>query len=206
MGALADSGITLEVIPVLVATWGEWFATHPDTTVLDINTGVYPAHTYLLEEDSGSIYFNYRESPETMFPVPEQSDLLPTKALVLGLIVDDEAMAYPLELLLTEPVINDSLGSRNVVVVTSPVGGAARAYERGTHHFSPATRADEIGEGLLTVADEQGRQWRVDEEALVLEEAPEQRLQRLPSHMAYWFGWYSFHPATDVYGKAESSP
>ena len=141
-----------------------------------------------------------------MFPVPEQSDLLPTKALVLGLIVDDEAMAYPLELLLTEPVINDSLGSRNVVVVTSPVGGAARAYERGTHHFSPATRADEIGEGLLTVADEQGRQWRVEEEALVLEEAPEQRLQRLPSHMAYWFGWYSFHPATDVYEKAKSSP
>ena len=205
VGPLADSEIKLEVIPVLVATWGEWLATHPDTTVLDINTGVYPAHTYLREEDSGSIYFNYRESPETMFPVPEQSDLLPTKAQVLGLIVGKDARAYPLELLLTEPVINDSLGGRNIVVVTSVVGGGARAYERATHQFSPLIATDEV-EGILTVADEQGRKWRVEEEALVLEEAPEQRLRRLPSHMAYWFGWYSFHPATDVYGKVESRP
>ena len=33
-GELADSGIVLHVIPVSLTTWGEWLASHPDTTVL----------------------------------------------------------------------------------------------------------------------------------------------------------------------------
>jgi hypothetical protein len=27
------------------------------------------------------------------------------------------------------------------------------------------------------------------------------RLPRLVGHLAYWFGWYAFHPETPVYGK-----
>ena len=43
----------------------------------------------------------------------------------------------------------------------------------------------------------------LEEESLTREDDPEERLERLPSHMAYWFGWYSFHPATDVYAVLE---
>jgi hypothetical protein len=25
-------------------------------------------------------------------------------------------------------------------------------------------------------------------------------LERLPGHMAYWFGWFSFYPRTELYG------
>jgi hypothetical protein len=25
----------------------------------------------------------------------------------------------------------------------------------------------------------------------------------LPGHMAYWFGWFSFYPRTEVYGVQE---
>ncbi len=44
--SLVDSGIKLEVLPVLLTTWGDWLATHPDTTVLDPETGYYPADLY----------------------------------------------------------------------------------------------------------------------------------------------------------------
>ena len=43
----------------------------------------------------------------------------------------------------------------------------------------------------------------VEEGALIREGNPEERLERLPSHMAYWFGWFSFYPTTDVYGARQ---
>ena len=205
VGPLADSGIVLELLPVLVTTWGEWLAAHPDTTVLDIDRLIYPANTYYPEEDTRSIYYNYRETPDTMFPVPQRSDLLLDKTQVLGLSVNLQTRAYPLQTLLEEPIINDSLGGKNLLVVTKAEAGAARAYDRGTHVFSlPETGAEE--EGVTILVDDGGRQWRMEEEALVLVERPEERLERLPSHMAYWFGWYSFYPATTVYGQSESTP
>ena len=26
-----------------------------------------------------------------------------------------------------------------------------------------------------------------------------EKLARLPTHMAFWFGWYQFHPDTELY-------
>ena len=205
VGPLADSGIELEVLPVLLTTWGEWLAAHPDTTVLDIETGIYPPAVYAPEGDPGSVYFEYRRNPETLFPVAQRSDILPTKAQVLGLNVSGQARAYPLELLREEPVINDSLGGKDLVVVTIGEAGGARVYERGAHLFSHAQPTDE-NEGMIILVDEKGQRWRMGEEALVQVEDSRQRLQRIPSHIAYWFGWYAFYPATDVYGEIESAP
>ena len=70
-------------------------------------------------------------------------------------------------------------------------GGAARAYERDGHTFSPGSEA-----GTLT--DERGRIWTVTEEALV--GPSDEELLRLPGHLAFWFGWSSFYPDTDLYG------
>ena len=199
VGPLVDSGIKLELLPVLLTTWDEWRAAHPDTTVLDVNTGIYAPDHYRSEEDPKSTYYEYRRRSDTIFPVPRRSDRLPTKAHVLGLSINGHSRAYPLETLSMEPVINDSLGSEGLVVVTE---GGARAYEGGAHTFSEVRP----GEGRAAIlVDERGRQWQVQEEALVLTEDPTQRLKRLPSRTAYWFGWYAFYPDTDVYGQNESS-
>jgi len=63
VGSLVDSGIKLEVLPVLLTTWGDWLATHPDTTVLDPDTGYYPADLYSPEWDPQSIYHSLRQQP-----------------------------------------------------------------------------------------------------------------------------------------------
>ena len=34
VGALVGSGIELELLPIVLTTWGDWLAAHPDTTVL----------------------------------------------------------------------------------------------------------------------------------------------------------------------------
>ena len=72
----------------------------------------------------------------------------------------------------------------------------ARAYERDGLTFSDPVPAD----GALTVEDDRGRRWEVDEEALVLLEDRSQRLVRLESRISYWFGWFQFHPTTSVHG------
>ena len=63
VGSLVDSGIKLEVLPVLLTTWGDWLATPPDTTVLDPDTGYYPADLYSPEWDPQSIYHSLRQQP-----------------------------------------------------------------------------------------------------------------------------------------------
>ena len=204
LGELADSGIKLEVLPVVLTTWQEWLAGHHDTTVLDINTGVYPASTYRVEQDSGSIYYNYRQITGTMFPVWQQSDQLAIREQILGLNLNGQTKAYSLAVLRREPVINDSLGGINLVVITIDKASAARAYESGDNTFSMAGPI-EVQDGTVVLADQQGHLWRMEEEALVREDDSANRLKRLPSHVAYWFGWYGFYPDTDLYRQRDGS-
>lgn len=198
VGTLVGQDIKLEILPVVVTTWGEWVRAHPDTTVLDLDTGLYHPDEYPPEWEWSSIYYPYRTSPDTMFPVWRQSDRLPTKGRVFGLAIGGDARAYPLDLLAENPVVNDRLGGEAVVLVSSGRSGGVRAYRRDSYLFSAEGDVGATG-GTSLLLDQQGRSWRVEEEALVLVQDSDQRLPRLPSHTAYWFGWYSFYPNTDIY-------
>ena len=200
VGVLSDSGIKLSFFPVVLTTWEEWVAAHPDTKVLDIDTGVYSPDLYQPEDDLSSVYYNYRNSPDTMFPVGHRSPLLDTKAMVLGLRLEGRPKAYPLDRLVEDVVVNDELGGTALVIVTDAKARAARAYHRGDHTFQAAPATEDAG-GLSTIEDEGGTRWQVTEEALVKVNDPSQRLERLPSHTAFWFGWFAFFPLTQVYGE-----
>lgn len=200
MGELADSGIKLEVLPVLLTTWGEWLAAHPDTTVLDVDTGLYPPELYLPESDPDSIYYEVRNQDVTSFPVWRKSGRLPEKSEVLGLTSNGEARAYPVAALERQPVLNDSLGGRDLVVITPTNTAGARAYQRDGRDFTTFHSSGD-GAAKAAVVDQYGNEWQVKEDALVLAADPSQRLDRLPSPVSYWFGWYNFHPSTGVYGQ-----
>ena len=201
IGPLVDSGITLPFFPVLLTTWQEWFLEHPDTTVLAQETGVYPASSYLPESDPRAIYQSYFNSPGTMFPVWLRDEALETKQVVLGLGIDDSYKAYPVEALQEERVVNDELGGAEVVVIGSPTSQAARAYRRDGKQFALG-EGDEPILGLPErLVDADGVAWDVTEDFLVSTADPSVKLPRLPTHMSFWFGWYAFHPDTEVYGK-----
>ena len=198
IGPLADSGIKLPFFPVELTTWEEWLEQHPDTTVLELDTGLYPAELYQPESNPRSIYFFYRNEVDTMFPVWNRSDALDTKDVVLGLSLGDAHKAYPVSELQWDRVVNDELGGTQVVVIASANSQAARVYERGDQQFALAD--DKSAAGLpITLLDSAGPTWRVTEERLVNTEDPSQTLKRIPTHTSFWFGWYSFHPDTEVY-------
>lgn len=282
IGKLVGKGIQLNILPLVLTSWGEWKRRHPDTKVLDPNTG------YNRPYRRGAAYGSYFGSPDTMFPVWQQSRRLPKKARVFALRVNGAPKAYPLDALnRAGGIVNDVLGGQPVVVVyRDAVGqvplpdswrrelakrrkgrpevefandltlelartvlkkdpsliremtaefllamptearltllkertpkrkegakagkgkfppdlrnevairgliGETRAYERGGHKFSRAAASD-----VLT--DDQNREWRITEEALVRPNG--ERLPRLGGHLAYWFGWFSFFPKTEVF-------
>jgi len=71
------------------------------------------------------------------------------------------------------------------VVLTDPTG-ANRVYESGGVTFDKLARAS------ATASD--GAEWEVTEDALIGPGG--QRLDRLPAHRAFWFGWQAAHPET----------
>jgi len=203
VGELVGSGIELEVLPVTLTTWDDWVAAYPDTTVLNIETGVYSALSYRVEEDRSSIYSSYRRSDETMFPVPVRSDRLSDKSRILGLTLNGRSKAYPDPVLKQTPVINDSLAGTELVVVT--IGGGSRVYETSGRIFKTVSDEGSHFE-TYSLVDQEGETWEITEEALISFENPESRLDRLPSRSAFWFGWFAFHPSTEVYQPVLSAP
>ena len=205
VGPLAGSGIKLRLFPVSLTTWVEWVVEHPDTTVLSLETGVYPASSYPPESSPASLYFDYREDPETRFPVWNRDDRLETKDEVLGLSINDVAKAYPVEVIREERLINDLIGGSEVVIVASSNSSAARVYERSGREFSLPDSVAPVGLPVSLV-DSAGVEWRVTEDALVSSADPSETLRRVYSQISFWFGWFAFHPETLLYDGEDDSP
>lgn len=207
LGELADQEINLDILPVVLTSWSDWLDQHPDTLVLDRNTGYYSPETYV----PGIFYGDYFSSSDTMFPVWQRSGLLPPKEFVYTLHLNGTAKAYQVEALVNDKVLNDTLGNIPVVLIANrgavtvdglhqlqgpvfyDVGGEVRAFNRGNETFIP-------GEDPNSVIDSAGNQWLVTEEALISPDG--KTAERLPGHLAYWFGWYAFFPNTQLYSTS----
>jgi hypothetical protein len=189
-GPLVGSGLQLERLPVTLTTWEAWYEAHPETKVMAFETG------FVRDYSAGAAYAEYFASPDTMFPVWQRSNLLPTKSWVFTQFINGQPKAYPLSILEKELVVNDTLARQNLVVIYDEGGLGARAYERAERRFISASNGTS---GVIL--DESGVEWQLTEAALVSPDGTQ--LARLPGHMAYWFGWFSFYPQTAVYGLAE---
>ena len=204
--AEGTSGSLLDVFPIVIASWDSWVSAHPETTVLDIETGVGSGYTL------GYPYLEYFISGDPLFPVSERSTQLSAKDWVFGLDLDGAQKAYSLDALTKEGagVVNDTLGGVDVVVVSGgPIidvvanggvfgelqyeaGGEVRAFER------PPGVSFEFGADARTLLDATGASWQLTEEALVAAEG--ELAARLPGHVSFWFGWFQFFPRTEVFG------
>jgi Protein of unknown function (DUF3179) len=187
IGALAGQPLTLEALPVVTTTWGEWRTTHPTTTVLSLDTG------HERDYAEGAAYREYFDTDRLMFRVPKLDTRLKNKDEVLGVLVPAigggrQALAFATGYLSRTRVHHETVEGRTFVVLTSQ-RGANRVFESGTVRIRTWT-------GDQTVQDEQGRQWRVTEEALVPADGKSQALPRVTAFRAFWFGWYAQFPDT----------
>ena len=181
VGPLVGKGIKLDRLSLVTTTWGDWKREHPDTTVLSLDTG------YGRDYGEGVAYHDYFATDKLMFTVPEIDRRLLNKDQVLALRDEKQQLAIAIKFLIKNPVYHTQLGDQKLVVLTEP-NGAARVYNAGDVKFKSWNSSNEA-------VDSDGQKWRVREDGLVL---GEQRLDRTPSHNAFWFGWVSQFPETKL--------
>ncbi len=188
VGELADSGIRLTRYPVTVTTWSDWLEQHPDTTVVDINTGF--RRRYLDPSEVGSAYYEYRASPTAMFPTFSVDDRVAEKDSVVGVAADGESTAFPMDTIVAERVINTRVGEADVVLLGHPLTGVIGVFERGEEQFS-------VSENPREVVDGRGGTWTAGDDGLTASDG--RVLPRLAARELFWFAWAAFFPGTEVY-------
>jgi hypothetical protein len=176
VGPLTGSGIELAVLPVTIARWRDWLASHPETRVLSLATGHERDYT------PGEPYGDYFASAELMFPVLVEDERLAPKDYVFALRADGARKAWPLTAFAGGRVLNERLGDLPVVLVGDAASRTVRAYRSEGRSFAAG-----VEEATLQAGAER---WRIEESALVGPRG--ESLARLPGHIAYWFAWQAF--------------
>lgn len=113
----------LEPVPLENTTWLDWRTRHPDTLVLSRDTGY-------TRDYSHDPYINYRQSPETMFPVKFRSKGYHPKEIVIGITIDNHAKAYPVfELSKSRnKIFSDKVANKTVIIEFNRNERSARIF------------------------------------------------------------------------------
>ncbi|MEE9298337.1 MAG: DUF3179 domain-containing protein [Acidimicrobiia bacterium] len=181
------TGIALEPLPSVVATWADWTSRHPETLVLTRDTG----YSRPYERDSFAGYSDFIDSGEFAFPVGEtaRDARLRPSALVVGVVLDGVARAYPVEVL-TDPV-NDEVGGGAIVVF--PTEGGAAVFSAIVNGAKLNFRRTDAG-----FVDETGSVWTP---AGVAVSGVRQgtSLEPVPSRTTFWFAFVAAFPDVQIH-------
>ena len=183
-------GTSLEFLPTWHTTWAQWKEMHPETLALRKGS-----------RSSRDPYEGYYASGSTgVIGETFDDQRLLAKEFVIGVALDGNAIAYPFRILSNEPIVNDTVGDHDLLVVFDLENASGIVYDRRVGDrsltFLPAS------EGKLTDS-ETGTLW--DAFSGVALEGPlsGESLKRLKSTVVFWFGWKDFYRDSLVYGIDE---
>jgi hypothetical protein len=141
------AGMRLQPIPAMQTTWAEWKQLYPQSLVLSKSlTQRGPAGTHNVYES----YFK-DETQLGIFGTKNPDEVLPGKEFVVGLTVEAAAAAYPFRSLSRQPLVNDIVAGRPIVVTFSSVGATGAAFSRtvGTRTLTFVNLRRERGDLLM---------------------------------------------------------
>jgi len=188
--AIGEPRAALAAVPMFTTTWADWFARHPATTVLDVTTGV------IRDYAPGAANRDVLDAPGPLYPVTPVDARLEPKPMVLGVSAGGQQRAYPVADVTAKRIIQERIGTQDVVIVCEGDGKAIGAYEATGSTF---VRIIDSGVDLV-LADSDGNRWAMRESALINERS-RKTLPALDTRETYWFAWASAYPGTSVYGK-----
>ena len=198
------TGRQLTFIPASIISWADFKVNYPDGQVLSRETGFtrsYGQNPYLGYDDVNNPPFLYRG--------PQTPDRLPPVARVLTVDLNDEAVAYPYDVLKDKRAVNDTLGGQDIVVLwqagtssaldQSTVAGGrdvgtANAYSR---QLDGQTLTFEF-DGARLIDQESGSEWDVLGRAINGPLAGK-TLTPVVAINHFWFSWAAFKPETRIY-------
>ena len=178
-----NRGAQLVKLESVQTTWGEWFAAHPDTTVL--------AKT---EQVTSSHYQQYFDNPERMglFRAQWLTEKMPGKTLVYGAAVGPHAVAVTEEAL-DRGIATTDLGPTPVVVARGSDGGV-RAFVARSDDEDLTLTVDADGK----INDQDGSTWDLDTGSATAGPRKGAELETVAVTAVFWFAWSGFYPNTEV--------
>lgn len=99
-----EAGKELKWLPGEYMTWKSWREKYPSGEVLSTDTGYNRNY-------GGNAYAGYFASDRTLFPVPQLRDELRNKDLVIGVILDGSAKAFPVDFFKDDRFIPEKVGN-----------------------------------------------------------------------------------------------
>ena len=180
------TGTEMSFIPLIHTTWEEWLDLHPDTSVLSYDTDFQAQYR---DVTIGMPNGRFAQDLLTV------DDRLQSEALVLGIMVEDAFVAYPVSVLEgTSGVINDNVAGIPIVVFYDAQANAAIAFSRQVDgqeaQFEPVA-----GDSFLARDSVSGTLWDFSGRSV----AGDASLDFVTSYLSEWYGWSAYHPATTIY-------
>ena len=143
-------GVKLDLVPVTQTAWALWTDNHPDTLILD-KQGGYRGDSY---------HYYYRDGQKGVLGESNEDNRLAPKELVVGVSLDGDTKAYPLEALRSQPTVNDSVGGNEVLVFLETNTDTALVYDRRVDAMALTFRLLPGGGARpLLMDDETGSTW-----------------------------------------------
>jgi hypothetical protein len=183
-------GVKLTFLPSWQTTWEDWKTRHPDTLAL--------VKGYKGLRDPYLSY--YRSGAAGVIGETFQDDRLATKDFVIGVALQDEAVAYPFLELNSEPVLNDVIAGVPVLVVFDADNASGVVFDR---RVEGETLTFKRQAGSIIIDERTETTWNAMEGMALEGELAGAQLKRVPSTRSFWFGWKDFYPETRVYGLEE---
>ena len=177
------------MLPLQTTTWAAWVADHPETTVIALDTGYrYRKQVNLANAGLGRTFQDSLDGIDERLPVNE---------LVIGVLVGQQATAFPVESIRESLPLHAEVGGIPLVILADTEGEPSLAYHRA---LTDGRVLDfERGEnGTLTDA-QTGSRWTSSGLAIEGELAGVQ-LTFVTSFLSEWYGWAAFHPDTTIEG------
>jgi len=189
------TGTRLRLYPAIHTSWAEWKQLYPDSLVLDKRSG-------LGLEGTRNVYETYFANPNQLgiFGTENPDRSLPGKEYVVGLTLDKVAVAYPYRHLSRQPLVNDTVDGRVMVVVFSIETATGVVFSRKlpgrTLTFTNLRREQK---DLVMDDVETKSTWRALAGLAIRGRLSGTRLEQLPSTTGFWFAWKGFYPETLVW-------
>lgn len=197
------TGHQLTFLPSHIVSWSEAKEQFPQAQVLSRDTGFtrrYGQNPYVGYDNINGFPFLFTGD------TPAQ---LPAMARVTTVVLADEAVAYPNEVLAQVGVVNDQIGDTAVVVIWQP--GLASALDSSNIAEGQDVGASGVFDRSLNgqtltfvkqgdnIVDEQtGSTWNIFGQAVAGELAG-QSLTPVVKVDHFWFSWAAFRPDTRIY-------
>jgi hypothetical protein len=184
-------GESLSTFNIVWTRWSLVKEKYPDALVLSEDTGFfrnYGTDPYGRYSDPNSYY----NSGNPFFPVMHEDNRLEPKEVVTGVIIGEDRMAIPKQVIKQKLVINAKIGEHPIVAIYDDSLETVRIYSRKLNEIELDFRETD-GE----ITDQTGTLWGKSGVAQT-QENKGIKLDEITSFDVMWFAWAAFFPNTEL--------